>query len=112
MFDFLTDEQNEILVTRTKEYKGQMPSLSAALGAVAMGHVYGWRVLKIVHSPATLKKYEEIIGLKYDEICPDVTELSSRNVGFRLYQKIGAFWNVVLGKVKIENKSEANDDKD
>lgn len=110
MFNFLTDEQNAIITANTQQFKGHMNSLSAALGAIVLGHQYGWRVLKIVHSPATLKKYETIIGMKYDEICPEFTELSSRNVGFRLYQKVGAFWKIVLGHIKVENKSDANDD--
>ncbi len=110
MFAFLSDDQNKHLEAVTKEYIGQMPTLGAALGAITIGHIYGWRVLKIVHSPATLKKYESIIGYKYEDLCPELTELSSRNVGFRMYQKIGAFWKVVLGQVKVLNKNEANDD--
>jgi len=112
MFSQLTDEQNAIVSKRANVFKGQIPTLSAALGAIHIGHVYGWRVLKIIHSPATLKKYEEIIGLKYEEICPETTDQSMRNAGYRVAQKIGAFWNVVLGKVKVDNKNEANDDKD
>jgi hypothetical protein len=112
MFSFLTDEQNSIITKNTQLFKGHMNILSAALGAIVLGHQYGWRVLKIVHSPATLKKYETIIGLKYEEICPETTELSDRNVGFRIYKKIGAFWKIVLGHVKVENKSDANDDKE
>jgi hypothetical protein len=109
MFTFLTEEQNAIIVEKTRAFKGQLPTLSAALGAVVLGHEYGWRVLKIVHSPATLKKYEAVIGLKYDDICPETTDISHRNVGFRFYQKIGAFWKVVLGQVKVDSKNEADD---
>lgn len=110
MFSFLTEEQNAIVTEHTRQFKGQLTTLSAALGAIALGRQYGWRVLKIVHSPATLKKYEAVIGLSYEDICPETTEFSSRNVGFRLYQKVGAFWKVVLGHIKVENKNDANDD--
>lgn len=112
MFSHLTDEQNQTIKQQCEDFKGQIPTLSAALGAIHIGHIYGWRVLKIIHSPATLKKYEAIIGLKYEDICPEITEMSMRNVGYRVSQQIGAFWNVVLGKVKVENKNEANNDTD
>jgi hypothetical protein len=112
MFTFLTDEQNAIISERTRKYKGQLPTLSAALGAITLGYQYGWRVLKIVHSPATLKKYEAVIGFKYEDICPETTEISHRNIGYRFYQKIGAFWKVVLGQVKVDNKNEADDGKE
>lgn len=112
MITKLTDEQNKELAARSEEFNGQITTLSAAIGAIHVGHIYGWRVLKIIHSPATLKKYEQIIGLKYEEICPETTENSMRNVGYRVSQKIGAFWKVVLGQVKVENKNEANDDKE
>jgi hypothetical protein len=112
MITKLTEEQNKVLSDRCENFKGQITTLSAALGAIHVGHIYGWRVLKIIHSPATLKKYEQIIGLKYEEICPETTENSMRNVGYRVSQKIGAFWKVVLGQVKVENKNEANDDKE
>lgn len=109
MFSFLTEEQNAIVTEKARKYKGQLPTISAALGAITLGHQYGWRVLKIVHSPATLKKYEAAIGLKYEDICPETTDISHRNIGFRFYQKIGAFWKVVLGQVKVESKNEADD---
>lgn len=112
MITKLTDEQNKELAARCEEFKGQITTLSAALGAIHVGQIFGWRVLKIIHSPATLKKYEQIIGLKYEEICPETTESSMRNVGYRVSQKIGGFWKVVLGQVKVDNKNEANDDKE
>lgn len=109
MFSFLTEEQNAIITEKTRTYRGQLPTISAALGAITLGHQYGWRVLKIVHSPATLKKYEAVIGLKYEDICPESTDISHRNVGYRFYQKIGAFWKVVLGQVKVDSKNKADD---
>lgn len=112
MFAQLTDEQNQLLAEKCHDFKGQITTLSAALGAIHVGQIFGWRVLKIIHSPATLKKYEQIIGLKYEEICPETTEASMRNVGYRVSQRIGAFWKVVLGQVKVDNKNEANDDKE
>lgn len=110
MFSFLTEEQNATLEKRVLEFSGYLPTLSAALGAIVLGHKYGWRVLKMAHSPATLKKYEQVIGLKYEDICPELTEQSKRNVGYRVSEKIGAFWKVVLGHVKVDRKSDANDE--
>ncbi len=100
----LTDEQERIVLEKIRTYSGQGPTLESALGALIVGQHIGWRVLRVIHSPSTYKKYEKILGLKFQDVCPDKTPQSSRNIGFEVTERIGAFWDVVMGRKKVENK--------
>lgn len=108
----LSDEQESSLVDRINTYKGQATTLESAIGALVIGQRYGWRVLRIVHTAATYKKYEEILGLSFKEVLPETTETSQRNLGFRIATKLDSFWSVVTGKNKVENKGLIDDEVD
>ncbi|MCC5880723.1 MAG: hypothetical protein JJU03_12600 [Idiomarina sp.] len=109
MKNTLTDEQYAQIEKVTKEFSGQINSLESAIGAIFIGQTYGWRVLRMIHSANTLKKYEKILGLKYEDICPEKTEHSKRNVGFRVAEQIGRYWDVVMGRHKVDRKADADD---
>lgn len=106
MFDFLTDEQNAQLQKSLAEFKGHVSTIETAIGAIVIGQRYGWRVLRMVHSANTMKKYEAAIGLSYEDICPEVTDLSERNIGYRVSKAIGKYWDIVMGRHKVERKAE------
>jgi len=111
-FHFLTDEQNAILDKSIRSFHGQAPTLEAALGAVLMGHMWGWRFLKLIHSPMTYKKYEKILGLKFQDFCEERGELSNKSYGMRMADKLNSFWAVATGKKKIKDKSRIADEKE
>lgn len=109
MKDILTDEQIAQLEQSCKNFSGQLNSLESAIGAIYIGNLFGWRVLRMVHGANTIKKYESIIGMKYEDICPERTEHSKRSVGLRAADAIGRYWDVVMGRHKVERKAEVND---
>ncbi len=39
------------------------PELESALGMLFVGHAFGWRVLYMIHSVATIRKYEKVLGI-------------------------------------------------
>lgn len=100
----LTDDQERIILDNMYKYKGSGTALESALGALVIGRHFGWRVLRMIHSPSTYRKYEEYLGLKFEEVCPEDTKHSNRNVGFEISKKIGSFWDVVMGRKKVEEK--------
>ncbi|MFX4227168.1 MAG: hypothetical protein ACFHHU_04535 [Porticoccaceae bacterium] len=100
----LTDEQDKILLEQIRTFRGQGTTLESAIGALVVGQHMGWRVLRIIHSPTTYKKYEKILGLKFQDLCPETTNHSTRNSGFKIVEKLGAFWDVVMGRKKVDNK--------
>jgi len=102
----LSDEQVATLEKSIKEFRGISTTLESALGALIIGNKLGWRVLKMCHSSATLKKYEKILGIKYEDICPERTELSRKNFGIVAADKLKAFWAVATGKRSIKNRAD------
>ena len=105
----LTKDQEQQVLLKVEEYKGNSSSLENALGALIIGQHYGWRVLKIIHGPATYKKYEKILDIDFQEVCPEVTRLSTKNYGYKIAKNLKSFWAVVMGKTKVEGKRDFTD---
>jgi len=107
----LTKEQEQTILSVIKNYKGNAPKLEGAIGALVIGSNYGWRVLKIIHSPATYKNYESILNIKFQDVCPERTELSKKSFGLAIADKLKSFWSVATGKKSIKNKLHIDDAK-
>lgn len=84
-------------------FVGQLNELESALGMLLMGHHFGWKVLYLIHSKKTIRKYEEILGIQIREIFPPTGPSSYRSTGLALAMKASNFWKVVSGEDKIEN---------
>jgi hypothetical protein len=97
-------ELDEIQRQAIARFRGQLTTLESALGMLQMGDHLGWRVLAIVHSPRTLKKYEEILGIKVKEFFPEEGPSADRNAGYLAARKLSNFWKAVTGETKIEDK--------
>lgn len=92
-FDFAKLEP--IIQAAAKNYQGNLDLLERALGALIMGQLFGYKVLRIIHSPATYAKYERILGVKFREVCPPQTAWSQRNSGYRWAENFGDFWEAI-----------------
>jgi hypothetical protein len=79
----------------TKNFKGQFPELESAIGMLFTGRKVGWKVLYLVHSKSTIRKYEEILGIKVREFFPEVGPLAHKSVGWMIAQKLSNFWKEV-----------------
>lgn len=88
------------------KFTGDLGELESALGMLPLGYQYGWRVLYLIHSKATIRKYEAILGINVRDEFPEAGPSAERNNGYKLVQKIGNFWKVVSGEndVPIPNK--------
>lgn len=87
-------------------FKGSIDDLEAALGLLRLGHHFGWRVIYLVHSKATVRKYEAILGIKVREVFEAEGPSSYRSRGFELAQAVGNFWKIVSGAIKITDRRE------
>lgn len=85
-------------------FEGQLDELESALGMLNMGHHFGWKVLYLIHSKRTIRKYEDILGIKIREIFPDEGPSSYRSPALALAKKASNFWKVVSGEEKIPDK--------
>ena len=106
----LSEEDEQTILQHMKEFRGVGTTLESALGALILGQYFGWRVLKLLHNPATYRSYEKILGLKFQDVCPEKTEYSeTKSVGYAITQKLGSFWAVVMGKRKVADKGKIGD---
>lgn len=87
-------------------FSGQLDQLESAIGMLRLGHHVGWKVLVLIHSKNTLRKYESILGIKVREFFPEEGPSADRCLGYRIAKKLGNFWKVVSGDIKIEHRRE------
>lgn len=82
-----------------KKFKGDIPELESAIGMLFAGRQYGWKVMYLVHSKATIRKYEKILGVKIREVCPELGPLADRSVGWKIAKKVSNFWKEVTSNI-------------
>lgn len=92
------DELVGIVSNAIKNFEGQGNELESAIGMLFVGHAYGWRVVYIQHSIATVRKYERILGIVAKDVFPDRTKLSKNSVGFRVAETVSNFWKAIKGE--------------
>lgn len=98
-------ELEDIEARAIADFRGNYANLESALGMLRLGHHFGWRVVYLVHSKATVRKYEGILGVKVREVFPEDGPSSERSMGFRLLKKARSFWKVVSGEEKIADRA-------
>lgn len=99
-----SEELNNHIENLIDSYKGDLVELSNAIGAVKLGHRFGWRVLRITISSKTYTKHQRILGLDFKQVLPELTEDSKRSAGYQLVTKLNNFWDVVRGVASIDPK--------
>lgn len=85
-------------------FSGPFDELEKALGMLMMGDYVGWKVLVLIHSKSTLKKYEAILGINVREFFTDVGLIADRSNGYRLALELKKFWKVVSGDEPVEDR--------
>ena len=78
----------------------QIDEVESALGMYMMGHHFGWKVLYLVHSKKTIRKYEEILGLKISEVFDEIGPDADRTNAYKIITAASNFWKAVSGEEK------------
>ena len=86
-------------------FKGGIDELESAIGMYFLGRHMGWKVLHLVHSKKTIKKYEEILGISIREAFPEEGPESSRSMGYTIAKTFSNFWKVVSGEEKVDRSN-------
>jgi hypothetical protein len=111
-FATLTSEQREQieLIERRAiiQFTGMLDELESALGMLRMGHHFGWKVLYLIHSKKTIRKYEEILDIKIRDIFPDEGPSAGRSIGLDIAKKFSNFWKVVSGETELTKEEKEN----
>lgn len=101
----LKEADEQTILQHMREFRGIGTTMESALGALIIGQYFGWRVLKLLHNPATYRKYEKVLGVEFKNVCPEITELGKKkSIGYAITEKLGSFWAVVMGKRKVPEK--------
>lgn len=82
------------------DFNGDLDELESAIGMLMLGRHYGWRVMMLIHSPTTIRKYLKILGIKnLRDVLPEVGVLAHRSNAWRLLDGTKNFWKVVRGQI-------------
>ncbi len=84
-----------------KDFRGLMPTLEAAIGAYVVGRKIGWKPLYLIHEKRTIRKYEEILGIRFRDELPEVGEWAHKSIAHDFLEKIKNFWKAVSGEEKV-----------
>lgn len=93
--------RHDLMDAAIERFNGGADQLEAALGMYMIGRHVGWKVLYLIHTKATVAKYETILGIKVrEEFEPETTD-SSRSLAFKSAQALTNFWKIVSGDEKL-----------
>ncbi|WP_454722497.1 MULTISPECIES: hypothetical protein [Cupriavidus] len=94
------EEIARIIDHAVSNFDGNLNELASAVGMLVVGQRYGWRVMLLIHSQATVRKYLKILGLKnLRDTLPEVGDLAHRSNAWRVVEGTSNFWKVVRGQI-------------
>lgn len=89
----------ELIDKATKNFSGSLDTLESAIGYLMIGRKFGWKVMFLIHSQTTVKKYEKILGINSKEFFPEEGPLAHKSVAFLAVQKVTNYWKAVKGEI-------------
>ena len=90
----------ESAVYKRRDEGFQIDELESALGMYMLARHFGWKVLYLIHSRKTIKKYEEILGIKLSEHFPEFGLDADRTNAKKVIDMATNFWKLVSGEDK------------
>jgi len=98
----------EIEANAIADFEGVLDELESALGMLHLGHHFGWKVLYLIHSKRTIRKYERILGIKIRDVFDETGPSSHRLPSFNIVEKLSNFWKAIGGEISIKNRREVS----
>jgi hypothetical protein len=97
----MDDQQLMAVINKAIDrFHGDSSQLESAIGAAIIGQHYGWKVMMLIHSRSTLKRYSEILLVKdIRKLMPPTGTLSHRSVAWKLVEGTKNFWKAVRGEL-------------
>lgn len=93
------DQLVEILDSAIENFRGDLTLISKSIGALVLGRKYGWKVMYLIHSKRTIKKYEEILGVSLRDVLPAVGKRADKSLAWSVAKKVTNFWKAVSGEI-------------
>jgi hypothetical protein len=98
------DAQSKRMDEVARKFVGQFDELESAIGMMTLGRLFGWKILVLIHNKRTIKKYEDILGIRVREEFPAEGPLFYKSMAYDFIQQVGDFWKGVSGDVKIPER--------
>lgn len=97
----MSDEQKIAIVNDAFDsFRGSIQEYNSAVGVFFLGFQLGWKPLYLMHSRNSIKKYEKILGVQFQEIFPPVGDKASRSYAWSIAENVSNFWKAVKGEIK------------
>jgi hypothetical protein len=78
----------------------QLDELESALGMYMIGFHFGWKVLYVIHSKKTVRKYEQLLGIDVREVFEEFGPDADRTNAYKIISTVSNFWKLVSGEEK------------
>jgi len=97
--DWPSEELRLIITRAAREHKGNLETLSSAIGCMFLCMYFGRRVMQIVYTLQTIRTYERVLRVRFKDLpfIPDTTPNSERSVGYNWARSLDNFWDGVRG---------------
>jgi len=96
----------EVFQSAMERFEGQGDELETAMGMYVLGHYAGWRVLVLMHSKKTIRKYEEILDIKVRDEFAEEGSQAHRSRALSIAKTLSNFWKAVSGEDKSIEREE------
>jgi hypothetical protein len=96
----------KVIQDAVRRFSGDIDDLESAIGMYMLGHYMGWKVLVLVHSKRTIRKYEKILNIVVRDEFEDQESQTSRSLAWSAAQTVSNFWKAVSGEDKVIEKGE------
>jgi len=99
----MTDEQIiKIINEKSADFHGQLDDLQVAVGMLAVGRLYGWRVTRLISSKRHWSVACKLFG-DLKELLPERGVLAHKSVGLAIVDKVGDYWGIIKGEVSRDD---------
>jgi hypothetical protein len=97
-------ELERIELQAIADFEGDPHELEAAIGMMRLGPHVGWKVLYVMHSKRTIRKYEEILAgdsgeeVRIRDLFAPLGPSSYRSGAYRIVESVSNFWKLLAGE--------------
>lgn len=92
------EELISIVDGAVKRFRGNSEKLKGAIGMLMIARTLGWKPMYLLHSRATIKEYEKILGVQIRDLFPEEGPLAKKSVAWTVAKKLSNFWKAVKGE--------------
>jgi len=99
--DFTDEELVALIQNSFDRFESSADGWESAVGMMFLGKYMGWKIVHLVHSQATVKKYEKILGIDVKTDFDPTTDASRRSNAWKAIEGFSNFWKAVKGETDI-----------